>query len=266
MESIKKIVVVCLVFLLSACSVPGTYFSESDIDQGYVKNGKRMPIKVIELNAQWLSQYEEQPAASYRIGPYDILNIIVWDHPELTTPTTQIANPAESGILVDSKGYIFFPFAGRVKVGGLTLDKAREMLQEKLKAYVRDPQLSVRVAQFRSQEVEIVGEVNKPGILPITDRQLTVMQAINLSGGVNAISANTRQIFILSENENNEIMVYWFDAQSPTALIAAQKFRLSNNVIIYVPPAGVSAWNRVITQLVPTLGGASSTKSVADIE
>ena len=265
MESFKKIVLVCLVVLLSACSVPGTYFSEDDVNQGYVKDGKRVPIKVIELDAKWLAEYGAQPAEPYRIGPYDILNIIVWDHPELTTPTTQIANPTESGILVDSEGYIFFPFAGQMKVSGLTLNEARELLQEKLKTYIRDPQLSIRVAQFRSQEVEIVGEVQHPGILPITDRQLTAMQAINLSGGVNSITSKTQQIFILSE-KNNEIVVYWFNAQNPAALIAAEKFRLHNNVIIYVPPAGVSAWNRVITQLIPTLGATSSTKSVADIE
>lgn len=265
MESIKKIVLLCLVVFLSACSVPGTYFSEDNINQGYVKDGKRVPIKVIELNARWLAEYEQQPVASYRIGPYDILNIIVWDHPELTTPTTQIANPTESGILVDSQGYIFFPFAGRVKVGSLTLDEAREVLQEKLKTYIRDPQLSIRVAQFRSKEVEIVGEVNKPGILPITDRQLSATEAINLSGGVNSITANTQQIYILSE-EQGDIIVYWFNSHDPSALIAAEKLKLTNNAIIYVPPAGISAWNRVITQLIPTLGGASNTKSVADIE
>lgn len=267
MESMKKLILICLAVLLSACSVPGTYFSEDNINQGYVKDGKRVPIKVVELDAKWLSEYEAMPVESYRIGPYDILNIIVWDHPELTTPTTQIANPTESGILVDSHGYIFFPFAGRVNVGGLTLDEAREVLQEKLKTYIRDPQLSIRIAEFRSQEVEVVGEINKPGILPITDRQLTAMQAINLSGGVNSVSANTQEIFILSESpKTNEITVYWFNARNPAALIAAEKFRLHNNVIIYVPPAGVSAWNRVITQLIPTLGGVSSTKSVADIE
>lgn len=247
--------------LLASCSVPGSYFSEQDIQNGYQFSGQHKNFEINELNAQWLNQHQHKVPAAYQIGSYDILNIIVWNHPELTIPTTQLANPEESGMLVDEQGYIFFPFAGKVKVSGLTLDQARVALEDKLKEYIRDPQLSVRVISFRSQQVQVVGEVMKPGVLPITDKPLSVMQAINEAGGVNSFTANMKQIFVLYEKDN-QIYIDWFDAQQPASVIAADKFYLQDNVIIYVPPAGVSAWNRVISQVIPSLGGAGNVQSM----
>lgn len=257
-KNFKNTCFIALASLLTACSVPGTYFSDSDVQNGYQANGKTAQYQVTELNAKWLEKHQNDAPYAYQIGPYDVLNIIVWSHPELTTPTNQIATPGENGILVDEEGYIFFPFAGKVKVSGLTLDQARVEIEGELKEYIRDPQLSVRVATFRSQQVQIVGEVTKPGLVPITDKPLSVMEAINASGGVNSFTANTRQIFILYEKAE-KIYIYWFDAQNPASIIAANKFFLQNNVIVYVPPAGVSAWNRVISQILPITSGATST-------
>ncbi len=261
-KNLKNTACIFFTFLLSACSVPGTYFSDSDVQNGYQVNGKPAQYNVSELNDKWLSTHQNDTPAAYQIGSYDILNIIVWNHPELTTPTTQIATPAESGILVDEEGYIFFPFAGKVKVSGLTLDQARAVIEDKLKEYIRDPQLSVRVATFRSQQIQVVGEVMSAGVFPITDRPLSVMEAINGAGGVNSITANTQQIFVLYQ-ESGEIYIHWFNAQNPASILAANKFFLQKNAIIYVPPAGVSAWNRVISQILPTLSGAGSAQGMA---
>ncbi len=260
-KDIKNILCFSLVFLLSSCSVPGTYFSESDIQDGYHANGKSASFKVNEINSQWLAQHQNDLPYAYKIGAYDILNIIVWNHPELTTPTNQISTPEENGILVDEQGYIFFPFAGKLKVEGLSLDEARVALEDKLKEYIRDPQLSVRVATFRSQLVQVIGEVNKPGLVPITDRPLSIMEAIDSVGGVNSITANTSEIFVLYE-KSGEIYIHWFDAQKPASVIAANKFFLQNNVIIYVPPAGISAWNRVVSQIIPSLSGSGTVNNV----
>ncbi len=260
-KEIKIFVCAFFAFLLSACSVPGTYFSDSDVQNGYQANGNPAQYNVSELNDKWLSKHQNDTPAAYQIGPYDILNIIVWNHPELTTPTTQVATPAESGILVDEEGYIFFPFAGKVKVSGLTLDQARTVIENKLKEYIRDPQLSIRVATFRSQQIQVVGEVMKPGLFPITDRPLSIMEAISGADGVNSVTANTQQIFVLYQ-ESGEIYIYWFNAQNPASILAANKFFLQKNTIIYVPPAGVSAWNRVISQILPSMSGAGSVQGM----
>lgn len=264
MGLVKGISIVSCSLLLTACSaVPGVYFSRTTLEQGYYQmNGKIKHAHVIQLSANTLKK-SYSPPSDYRVGPYDILNIIVWDHPELTTPTTQEANPAETGILVSEKGYIFFPFAGEVKVAGLTLNQIRIKLENGIRRYIRNPQISVRVADFRSKQIQVVGEVRKAGELPITDRPLSIMRAIQLAGGVNNQTANTRQIYVL-RYQNGQIYAYWFNAEMPDQVLAAEHFFLKSNDIVYVPPAGVSAWDRVVSQIIPTLSGAVTVDRLAD--
>lgn len=263
MIAVKRFILLGLACSLSSCFVPGTYYSNDTINQGYVVDGKREKPKVIRLDGQWLAKQSTPAPYTYKVGPYDILNIIVWDHPELTTPSTQLSDPSESGILVDGEGYITFPFAGRVKVAGLSLREVEEKIKDNIKKYINHPQITVRVAVFRSKDVSLVGEVKKAGLQAITDKPLSVMQAIDDAGGVNANTADTRKIYILRQEENH-LSVYWFNAQDPMQLTAANKFWLMNDDIVYVPPAGVSSWNRVITQILPTVGGAGSVKNISE--
>jgi polysaccharide export outer membrane protein len=103
---------------------------------------------------QDLSQLVDPNPASYTIGRGDILSIVVWDHPELGgTVVTPASGAAElsnngvppSGFVVDSEGRIQFPFAGVLKLEGLTEDKARDLLASKLARYIAHPNVTLRV-------------------------------------------------------------------------------------------------------------------------
>ncbi|MGN4120152.1 SLBB domain-containing protein, partial [Burkholderia gladioli] len=80
-------------------------------------------------------------------------------------------------------GTIYFPTLGRVEVAGKTAAQISAMLVSRLGGYAIKPQLEVRVIQFRSQQVQLAGEVKNPGSLPITDLKLSVLDAITRSGG-----------------------------------------------------------------------------------
>ncbi|HMW18972.1 MAG TPA: polysaccharide export protein [Accumulibacter sp.] len=125
-------------------------------------------------------------AINYRLGPGDIISIIVWDHPELTTPAGTFRTAEQAGTVVAEDGTIFYPYVGVIKVAGKTTREVRDILANKLAKYIEKVQIDVRMAQFRSKRVYVVGEVAKPGTQDITDIPMTVLEAVNRAGGFTA--------------------------------------------------------------------------------
>lgn len=130
----------------------------------------------------------------YTIDRGDIVSITVWDHPELagqgmaaitgpmSDPST--AAPPPAGFVVDHEGRIQFPFAGVLTLAGLTEEQARALLTRRLARYITDPNVTLRVQSYRSKRVYIDGEVKSPGLQPINDIPMTLMEALNRAGGL----------------------------------------------------------------------------------
>jgi len=147
---------------------------------------------------QDISNLLKKPA-SYKIGTGDVLSIVVWDHPELSNTATvqnggyggigadmasQAATAPPAGFIVDQEGMVQFPYAGEIKVEGLTQDQARNLLASKLSRYLKSPKVTLRVQSFRSKRVYIDGEVKSPGLQAINDIPMTLVEALNRAGGV----------------------------------------------------------------------------------
>jgi len=126
---------------------------------------------------------ENLAAPDYKIGPGDVLTIIVWDHPELTTPAGQYRSADQAGTVVNEDGTIYYPYVGTLSVAGKTTRQVRDILTKSLSKYIEKVQLDVRMAAFRSKRVYVVGEVNKPGLQEVTDIPMTVLEAVNRAGG-----------------------------------------------------------------------------------
>jgi len=112
--------------------------------------------------------------SKYKLQPLDVINITVHGQPDLTTKTR-----------IASDGTITFPLVGVVKAGGLTSQELENSLKASLeKKYLVNAQVLVFIEEYRSRQISVVGEVNKPGKYDMPpERDLTLLEAIAMAEG-----------------------------------------------------------------------------------
>lgn len=115
----------------------------------------------------------------YTIGPQDVLTITVYDQADLS-----------GKFPVDADGSLTFPLLGRVTAGGLTLRRLEEDLRKRLAdGYLRNPQVSVSIEQYKSQRIFVMGEVRSPGAYQLTG-EMTIIEAIARAGSTTPQAAD----------------------------------------------------------------------------
>ncbi len=207
---------------LSACSfAPGMRMqSPASIPVSAADNqhqSVRAEVPITEITVDLIKQIKDQrrvigkpeyaalfsKPTPYVIGPGDVLQITVWDHPELvesqgpqlSAPNSRPFDPAP-GHLVDQNGDIQFPYIGKLHVASLQPDEAQKRLTARLSNMYRDPQVTVRVASFRSKQVYVDGEVHTPGAVPVNDVPMTLYEAVTRAGGFNATADQSRMVLV----------------------------------------------------------------------
>lgn len=212
-------------FILSGCTVfPGTHLSTSDknkVEDEQSETDYSAAVNVYALTPQKVAEYQVKKAGAqsnpkleaqianyeYRVGPGDILNVTIWDHPELTIPAGSYRSSSESGNWVHADGTIFYPYIGTVQVAGKTVREIRTDVSEQLKRFIESPQVDVNVAAFRAKKTYVTGEVDKPGQQAITNIPLTLLDAVNRSGGLSE-NADWRNVTLTRKGKEETLSLY----------------------------------------------------------
>jgi polysaccharide biosynthesis/export protein len=368
-----RIVLAAALALVSGCALaPGMQMDEDAAVARGREHTKDREYKVERISPELITRIAEQnakdyatvpdpqgnrPPPPYTIAPYDVLQVTVWDHPELTAPTGQFRSPEENGVPVQADGTIFYPYVGVLRVAGKTLAEVRALLTDQLKTAIRKPQLDVRVAAFRGKRVQITGEVVAPVTMPLTDvplrvqdaiafakgfipegpvpgpavgadpsnvtltrggrtyrldllafyergdlsqnwllkdgdvinvgdrnsnrvfimgevkqqqaklmvkRRMTLAEALGDSGGIDPIAAAVGKIYVI-RGDFNAPNIYRLDASSADALLLATQFQLRPKDVVYVATYDLTRWNRILTQILPTVQVLYDAAVTADI-
>lgn len=270
----KIITIIMILITIGGCAdpLPSNYLAPHSMYKSEVANCKLVRPRIIPLSPAMLNCPEGQrllaPALCpqpYRVGSYDNLNIIVWGHPEVSTVATAsfLSQPNTSGfgtinqtvnpaIVVQSDGTIYFPFVGQLCVEGLTVGEIQKRIAARLSRYIRNPQVTVQVVKFRNRNVYVLGEVKNPTMLPITDRPLSLMEAITAAGGIDPNVADPAHIYLIRGCYQRPD-VFWLKAKTPQALLIAERFPLQENDIVFVSSAALTDLNRALNQILPPL-------------
>lgn len=105
------------------------------------------------------------------------------------------------------------------------------------------------------KEVYVVGEVNKPQAINFKTSDITLTQALGRAGGLDPSTSNGGAVYVIrgmeSMQQQTPPTVFHLNAKSPVAFVLADRFLLHPGDVVFVGPAGVTRWNRFVTQLLP---------------
>jgi polysaccharide export outer membrane protein len=103
--------------------------------------------------------------------------------------------------------------------------------------------------------VYVLGEVAQPGPVPLPGtRRISLTDALARSGGIDKRSANAKGVFVFRALAENNVNVYQLDVTDPLAFLLGTRFPLTSNDVVYVTSAPAARWNRVISNIIPSLG------------
>jgi polysaccharide export outer membrane protein len=126
-----------------------------------------------------------ESALGYRIGPGDVLKVVVWKHEELSTQVS-----------VRPDGAISLPLVGDVPATGRSASEISADVQARLhRFYHDDPPVTVQVHEVKSYKIYVVGEVNKPGEYA-PGQEVTVLMSLSLAGGFTRFADPDRIVIV----------------------------------------------------------------------
>lgn len=178
--------------------------------------------------------------AEYRVGPLDLIEISVFQVPDLSKT-----------VKVSASGEVALPLIGTVQAGGKTVSELESEIAARLEEkYLQSAQVSVFVKETNSQQVTVDGAVEKPGMVSLSG-QTTLLQTLAMSGGVTR-AADQRGILVF-RTVDNQRMAAKFDLVAIRAGNAKDPVLYGGDVVV-VESSGIRSALGDIRQNIPVFG------------
>ena len=218
-QHVIRLAVIFLCFLMSSC------YTKKDIV--YFQDAKNFET-IVETDTF---------KAKIKIGDILSINISTIDL-DVTKPYNLVeASGGDSGgklidYLVDADGNIDYPVLGKVKLVGLTIEEAKNLLKKKFEEgdLLVNPVVMIRIKNYR---ISILGGVSSPGVYPISSERISILEAIAMAGDLNI---NGKRTDILVIRDFNGSKTYTQIDLTSKEVFNSPVFYLTQNDIVYVQP------------------------------
>lgn len=176
----------------------------------------------------------------YRLQVNDVLSIRVLGLDEQTSRFFNVESGAGNvaisepglyvnGFNIDKNGQIQLPTVGKMKVQGLTLAEAQDLVQRKINEYFTNATVILKMVSFR---VSVIGDVQRPGAYTVYNNQINLLEALALAGGANEF-ADKRHVTLMRQSDKGTQALYIDLAELD--VLSSEYYYLLPNDVVYVP-------------------------------
>ncbi len=196
--------------------------------QDLAETGKPVLIKTVPFTEPVIQPDDILSVTIQTIDPD--ANVILNRTGTSTTSSMAGGQPMVTGYRVDKSGNISLPFINTIHLAGLTTAQAREVINQEISKYYKEPSVDVRFANFK---VTVLGEVLHPSTYVVPNEKITVFDALGLAGDMTVFGK--RQSVLLMRDTLGEKQLVRLDLTSKN-IISSPYFYLKQNDVVYVEP------------------------------
>ena len=214
-----------------------------------VPQKKMLYLKDAQMAAENISkEYVNDRTVDYKLQPGDnlyirFLNTIDQNSAAALAGENSARNymSSEASIYLqsytlDEDGYIEMPLTGKINLKNMTVDQAKEKLQEEVSKFVNQTTLIVKLSNFN---LTILGEVSKPGMYKVYQSQINLFEAIALAGNMTNFAQKDNVKIVRQTNNGSEIITV---DMGQADILSSPYYYLKPNDIIYIEPLKIKQW------------------------